>query len=51
MTTSAEIRQHLVEALRLDPVAVRKDVTFCKRFMPPLARLLGGLFAGLLMVH
>jgi|GEM_PF-5312423 len=35
MTTSAEIRQHLVEALRLDPVATRKDVTFWRRFMPP----------------
>ena len=32
-------------------VAARKDVTFWKRFMPPLPRLLGGLFAGLLMVH
>ena len=28
-----------------------KDVTLWKRFMPPLPRLLGGLFAGLLMVH
>jgi len=35
MTTSAEIRQHLFEALRLDPVAARKDVTFWRRFMPP----------------
>ena len=32
-------------------VAARKDVTLWKRFMPPLPRLLGGLFAGLLMVH
>ena len=32
-------------------VAARKDVTIWKRFMPPLPRLLGGLFAGLLMVH
>ncbi len=32
-------------------VTVRKDVTFWRRFMPPLPRLLGGLFAGLLMVH
>ena len=33
------------------PVAVRKDVTFWRRFIPPLPRLLGGLFAGLLIVH
>ena len=32
-------------------VTAKKDVTFWKRFMPPLPRLLGGLFAGLLMVH
>ncbi len=32
-------------------VAARKDVTFWKRFMPPLPRLLEGLFQGLLMVH
>ena len=32
-------------------VAARKDVALWKRFMPPLPRLLGGLFAGLLMVH
>jgi len=35
----------------LTAVAARKDVTLWKRFMPPLPRLLGGLFAGLLMVH
>ena len=35
----------------IEPVAARKDVTLWKRFMPPLPRLLGGLFAGLLMVH
>ena len=28
-----------------------KDVTFWKRFMHPLPRLLGGLFVGLLLVH
>ena len=28
-----------------------KDVTFWKRFMHPLPRLFGGLFAGLLVVH
>jgi hypothetical protein len=28
-----------------------KDVILWKRFMPPLPRLLGGLFAGLLLVH
>ncbi len=32
-------------------VAARTDVTFWRRFIPPLPRLLGGLFAGLLMVH
>ena len=37
--------------LMLLTVAARKDVTLWKRFMPPLPRLLGGLFAGLLMVH
>ena len=36
---------------QLPAVAARKDVTLWKRFMPPLPRLLGGLFAGLLMVH
>ena len=32
-------------------VTASKDVTLWKRFMPPLPKLLGGLFAGLLMVH
>ena len=39
------------KAKQVAPVAARKDVTLWKRFMPPLPRLLGGLFAGLLMVH
>lgn len=43
---TSESRQVLSPA-----VTVSKDVTFWKRFMPPLSRLLGVLFLGLLMVH
>ena len=46
-----ERRKLLRDALRLRSVTARKDVTLWKRFMPPLPKLLGGLFAGLLMVH
>ena len=38
-------------ALAPRPVTARKDVTLWKRVMPPLPRLLTGLFAGLLLVH
>ena len=43
--------QSHIQPPRPTSVAARKDVTLWKRFMPPLPRLLGGLFAGLLMVH
>ena len=45
------VEDHFLEGVVSLPVAARKDVTLWKRFMPPLPRLLGGLFAGLLMVH
>jgi hypothetical protein len=50
-TYNSKVGLALVCPITSRAVAVRKDVTFWRRFIPPLPRLLGGLFAGLLMVH